>query len=81
MGSKQTMVLAPLVVWLWDWMFGPEPDTADAGRARSAPAAKPDRLYVGLAATWLILAALVAYERWPTPSVQASTAGRHGPIC
>ncbi len=52
MGSKQTMVAAPLLVWLWDWLFG-------RGERRRWP------LYVGLAATWAILAALVAHERWP----------------
>ena len=57
MGSKQTMVTAPIVVWIWDWMF-----LSPAGaqwRRRKA-------LYIGLAATWLLLGTLVAYERWPT---------------
>jgi protein O-mannosyl-transferase len=58
MGSKQTMVTAPLVVWVWDWIFGP----ADRGEDRQARRT----LYAGLAATWLLLAASVAYERWPT---------------
>ncbi len=53
MGSKQTMVTAPFIVVLWDWMFGPQ-----VPRPRW-------RLYAGLAATWAILAALVALERWP----------------
>jgi tetratricopeptide (TPR) repeat protein len=52
MGSKQTMVIAPLVVMAWDWIF--------LGGLRRW------RLYAGLASTWLLLAALVAYERWPT---------------
>ncbi len=52
MGSKQTMVVAPLMVWLWDWLFG-------RGENRRW------RLYAGLAATWLVLGALVAHERWP----------------
>ena len=58
MGSKQTMVTAPLAVALWDWFF--DRPTADGTRAPRWP------LYAGLAGTWLLLAALVAYERWPT---------------
>ncbi|RPJ73121.1 MAG: hypothetical protein EHM24_08460 [Acidobacteria bacterium] len=58
MGSKQTMVTAPLTVLLWDWFFGRLP----ADRA----AASRRWLYAGLAATWLLLGVLVAYERWPT---------------
>jgi len=52
MGSKQTMVTAPLAVLAWDWIF--------LGGLRRW------RLYAGLCSTWLLLAALVAYERWPT---------------
>ena len=59
MGSKQGMVSAPLVVWLWYWMFGPEVELDETlRRVRSW-------LYAGLAATWTILAILVALERWP----------------
>jgi Tfp pilus assembly protein PilF len=62
MGSKQTMVGAPVLVWLWFWTFGPtlsrEPEAAGERRLRWG-------LYAGLAATWIILAALVAMERWP----------------
>jgi Tfp pilus assembly protein PilF len=54
MGSKQTMVAAPIVVWVWDRLF-----------LEAAPSSRRT-LYAGLAATWLLLAALVAYERWPT---------------
>ena len=62
MGSKQSMVSAPLIVWLWDRIFGPE--------VRNETCASHNwsvrwRLYAGLAATWMILAALVAAERWP----------------
>lgn len=57
MGSKQTMVTAPIVVWIWDWLFLPN---AAADRPGRAP------LYAGLAATWILLGALVAHERWPT---------------
>ena len=52
------MVTAPLAVWLWDWFFKP----ADPGEQP----ARRRWLYAGLASTWLLLAALVAYERWPT---------------
>ena len=61
MGSKQTMVSAPLIVVLWDWLFAVQAPGADGGswiRNRRW-------LYAGLAATWIILAALVAAERWP----------------
>jgi len=52
MGSKQTMVVAPLLVWLWDWTF--------------TRAATRRWLLAGLAATWSVLALLVMHERWPT---------------
>ena len=55
MGSKQTIVLAPLLVYLWGWMFA---------RAPQAPRLRWG-MYAGLAATWAILAGLVALERWP----------------
>lgn len=61
-GSKQTMVTAPLIVVLWDWLFAVQAPGEDGGswirRSRRS-------LYAGLAATWIILAALVAMERWP----------------
>ncbi len=61
MGSKQTMIVAPVLVWLWDWTFAAQP----AGEASAGP--RPPRwpLYAGLAATWSIVAASVALERWP----------------
>ncbi len=72
MGSKQTMVTAPFVVFLWDWMFGAgATDTETAGEPESGSArslgARRLRwgLYAGLAATWVILAAGLAVERWP----------------
>ena len=55
MASKETMVAAPLVVALWDWTFGPRP----------FPIARRLPLYAGLAATWLILAWLVAGNHRP----------------
>lgn len=47
MATKEVMVSAPLVVMLWDWMFAPD---------------RPRRkgFHLSLAATWLILAALVS---------------------
>ena len=63
MGSKQTMVVAPLIVWLWDWMFA-ERSPGDTVLLTGVNDRRP--LYVGLASTWLILAALVWMERWPT---------------
>src|SRR5205823_5584918 len=52
MATKEAMVTAPLMVLLWDWTFG----------ASSVEARPPSRwpLYVGLAATWIIVAALTA---------------------
>ena len=71
-GSKQTMVTAPLIVVLWDWLFAdPGSRTPDPGSAAQPRAHDPSRarhrrlLYAGLASTWIILAALVATERWP----------------
>ena len=49
MATKEVMATAPLVVVLWDWMFG-----VDMRRRVG--------LYAGLAATWVILAALVVAE-------------------
>ncbi|HNV03066.1 MAG TPA: tetratricopeptide repeat protein [Vicinamibacterales bacterium] len=75
MGSKQTMVLAPVMVWLWDRTFAQEsPAAPPGGPRRPADAAARRRLYAGLAATWVLLAALVAHERWPT-SVGAGIGG------
>jgi tetratricopeptide (TPR) repeat protein len=74
-GSKQTMVTAPIIVCLWDWIFmlpsDPGSRTTDPGSRTTDPenASSPSQsrrwLYGGLAATWIILAALVATERWP----------------
>ncbi len=67
MGSKQTMVLAPVMVWLWDRTFaqGPPGEPPDGTKPRLA-AVDRRGLYAGLAATWFLLAGLVAHERWPT---------------
>jgi tetratricopeptide (TPR) repeat protein len=51
MGSKAVMVGAPLVVVLWDVVFGARQRPGDTGKRWV--------LYGGLAATWLLLAAAV----------------------
>jgi tetratricopeptide (TPR) repeat protein len=68
MGTKETMVSAPIALALWHWIFGPR-------LAPQAPSRKPQAkgrspwalglrpwafLYAGLAATWIILIALVS---------------------
>lgn len=62
MGSKQTMVGVPVLVWLWIRTFAPAvpagPDGAAERRVRWS-------LYAGLGATWIVLGGLVAMERWP----------------
>ena len=54
MATKQNMVVAPILVVVWDWIFRPK------GQG-SWP---KDRigLYIGLLATWILLAALVIAE-------------------
>ncbi len=52
MGTKEAMVGVPIVVWLWDRTFG-----VDTSRRRA--------LYLGLVATWGLLALLVATELRP----------------
>ncbi len=52
MGTKEVMVGAPLIVLLFDVVFGGEPLREVLRRRRA--------LYAGLAATWVILGALVA---------------------
>jgi len=58
MATKQAMVGAPLLVIFWDWLF-----VAPAGSTRWLKRRWP--LYAGLAATWLLLAYLVASEPRP----------------
>ena len=67
MGSKEVMVTAPLMVGLWDAMFGTpavglKPDTTAAVRLKPDTTSLWSRwpLYAGLAATWAILAVLAA---------------------
>jgi tetratricopeptide (TPR) repeat protein len=52
MATKEVMVTAPIAVAVWNWVFGGEED-----RPRRWP------LVGGLAATWLVLAALLAGEQ------------------
>jgi tetratricopeptide (TPR) repeat protein len=54
MMTKETMVVAPLIVVLWDWIFGEQ-----GSMRRRVP------LYAGLAATWIVLALLVAGNHRP----------------
>jgi protein O-mannosyl-transferase len=54
MGSKEVMVSAPIMVWLWDWTFGRSEDAPDTRAPRRWP------LYAGLASTWVLLGWLVA---------------------
>ena len=54
MGTKETMVTAPLMVALWDYLFG--------GSEKGRPAGIRWRLVGALAATWLLLAFLVSRE-------------------
>lgn len=57
MGSKETMVAAPLVVFAWDWFFGVRP-----GEAPRALWKRRSPLYGGLAATWGVLLITVTVE-------------------
>jgi protein O-mannosyl-transferase len=57
MATKEVMVAAPIVVWFWDRMFG------GSDRRPRWP------LLAGLAATWLILCALV-FQEHRAPSIE-----------
>ena len=52
MASKESMVTAPLMVVLYDWAYRDEPWREVWRRRRG--------LYAGLAATWIVLVALMA---------------------
>lgn len=52
MGSKEVMVVTPLLVWVYDAIF--------LSTTWHAPLRKRRGLYLGLASTWLILAGLLA---------------------
>ncbi|HEY3232961.1 MAG TPA: tetratricopeptide repeat protein [Roseiflexaceae bacterium] len=78
MATKEVMVTAPLMVLLWDWTFGSS--GIESRRASRWP------LYVGLAATWMIVAALAAagprvhavgfgFPDWPWPTYLITQAG------
>jgi tetratricopeptide (TPR) repeat protein len=56
MGSKEAMVSAPLMVWVWDRI------ALEPGAERGASRAGRLVLYTGLAATWLLLAWLMATQ-------------------
>jgi Tfp pilus assembly protein PilF len=60
MATKESMVVAPLVVLMWDVVFGDRHD--DSWRAAVT---RRWRLYVPLAATWILLAVLVAGAHRP----------------
>lgn len=61
MGTKETMVSAPIAVALWHWVFASSPRPQASSPKPQAPSrARRAWLFYGLAATWLILAALVA---------------------
>ncbi len=65
MGTKETMVTAPIMVALWDYLFGAPEKGRPAGIRRG--------LLGALAATWLLLAFLVSRE-FRGPSVDLSPA-------
>ncbi len=66
MATKEVMVTAPIVVALWDHLFG-APRPGGTGRLRWG-------LLAGLASTWLVLGALVAHEhRGPSVSLAPGT--------
>ncbi len=57
MGAKETMVTAPLLVVLWDYLLG---RGQNAGPERGSWWRVRWPLYAGLASTWVVLAVLVA---------------------
>jgi tetratricopeptide (TPR) repeat protein len=66
MATKEVMVTAPIMVALWDHVFG-RPRAKSGGRVRWG-------LVIGLAATWVVLGALVANEhRGPSISLTLRT--------
>jgi len=70
MATKEVMVTAPIMVALWDRLFG-VPRPGRTGRMRWG-------LLAGLAATWLVLGALVLYEhRGPSLSLDPAMVWRY----
>jgi len=67
MASKESMVVAPVVVVLYDWAF--EFDSLGAAWRRRK------YFYAGLAATWIVLAALI----WNTPRSTVGSTVTIGP--
>ena len=67
MASKESMVVAPVAVVLYDWAF--EFDSLGAAWRRRT------YLYAGLAATWIVLAALI----WNTPRSTVGSTVTIGP--
>jgi Flp pilus assembly protein TadD len=81
MGSKEVMVVAPLVVLAWDWLFA-----CRAMEPFGSVWRRRWQLYGGLAGTWLVLAVNVAsgprggsvgfgFEQWPWWRYLATQAG------
>lgn len=60
MGTKEAMVVAPLIVFAWDWVFSRKP-VREIIRERWM-------LYAGLEATWVLLGLLVAMDARPLSS-------------
>lgn len=89
MGSKEVMVVAPLVVVAWDWFFATGVTTPNAQHptAKETNGLRSRRgLYAGLAATWVVLAINVwsearpgsvgfGFEEWPWWRYLATQAG------
>jgi tetratricopeptide (TPR) repeat protein len=70
MATKESMVTAPLAVMLWDFQFVRSPDGAEQASPRASSAFRPVLaqrwpLYASLAATWIVLALLVAGDHRP----------------
>jgi tetratricopeptide (TPR) repeat protein len=61
MGTKEAMASAPIAVWLWDVVFASAPWNPFRNRRRRT-------LYVGLAATWIVLALAIL-----SPGAQSGT--------
>jgi tetratricopeptide (TPR) repeat protein len=58
MGTKEGMVVAPLIVFAWDWCFGAPQPVAAQLKSRIP-------LYAGLAASWALLAVVVSVDARP----------------
>ena len=59
--SKEVMVVAPVLVWIYDWMF-----LARSGREWWQ---RRRALYLGLASTWILLALLLVTTHHPAASL------------